>query len=366
MKKRVVSVLLCLALSATLFAGCGSSKSTAEKNDEGSKKTESTSDDVMTIVAGIGASGNALNAIAEDKGFLDEEGVKLEFKRIDGAADNFTALSAGKIDMVFNCGTNTPLEYIASGEDLTIHGGFMLTGAMPVIAKTDTEWNGVEDFIGSTIAAFSNTYALTGPLLDKGYDPVNEIKWLELDNYTDRVSAVVSGEADYAVLGTGQAYQINQMKDIKVVAYLGDLTPNYSCCRVVSRTDYVKDAKNQEALKRLYKAWLRAQAIFEEDRDYASEVTAKQIGEEVDFVSAFMNNPDYQLNVDPYKSAVVRAWNWMDQLGCFKSDISNINIEDHINVDIYKKALDECVEEHHDENPEFWDKMVKMYEESDM
>lgn len=360
MKKRFVSVLLCLAMAASMLAGCGTS---GEKKEEA---TEEKSEDVLTIVAGIGASGNALNAIAEDQGFLEEEGVELKFERIDGAVDNFTALSAGKIDLVFNCGTNTPLEYIASGEDFTIHGGFMLTGAMPVIAKKDTEWNSVEDFIGSTIAAFSNTYALTGPLLDLGYDPVNEIKWLEMDNYTDRVSAVVSGEADYAVLGTGQAYQISQMDNIKVVAYLGDLTPNYSCCRVVSRTEFVKDETNQEALKRLYKAWLRAQAIFEEDRDYAAEVTAEQIGEDVEFVSAFMSNPDYQLNVDPYKSAVVRAWGWMEELGCFKSDISDINIEDHINVEIYKKALDECVEEHYDENTEFWDKMVKMYEESDM
>lgn len=363
MKKRLISILLCAAMSVALFAGCGSGTTT---EGEASDTTETGESDVLTIVAGIGASGNALNAIAEDQGFLEEEGVELKFERIDGAVDNFTALSAGKIDMVFNCGTNTPLEYIAAGEDLTIHGGFMLTGAMPVIAKVDTEWNDVEDFIGSTIAAFSNTYALTGPLLDKGYDPVNEIKWLEMDNYTDRVSAVVSGEADFAVLGTGQAYQISQMENIKVVAYLGDLTPAYSCCRVVSKTDFLKDETNQEALKRLYKAWLRAQAIFEEDRDYAAEVTSEQIGEDVEFVSAFMSNPDYALNVDPYKSAVVRAWNWMDELGCFKSDISNIDIEDHINVEIYKKALDECVAEHYDENPDFWDKMVKMYEESDM
>lgn len=360
MKKRMISTFLCFAMAVTMLAGCGGS---GKKNETANEENK---DDVLTIVAGIGASGNALNAIAEDKGFLEEEGVELKFERIDGAVDNFTALSAGKIDLVFNCGTNTPLEYIASGEDFTIHGGFMLTGAMPVIAKKDTEWNSVEDFIGSKIAAFSNTYALTGPLLDLGYDPVNEIKWLEMDNYTDRVSAVVSGEADFAVLGTGQAYQISQMDNIKVVAYLGDLTPNYSCCRVVSKTEFVEDETNQEALKRLYKAWLRAQAIFEEDRDYAAEVTAEQIGEDVEFVSAFMSNPDYQLNVDPYKSAVVRAWGWMEELGCFKSDISDINIEDHINVEIYKKALDECVDEHYDENPEFWDKMIKMYEESDM
>ena len=347
--------MLCLVLTGSLLCGCGSSS--------GDEAADTQGNETLTITGGIGASGNALNAIAEDKGYLEKEGIEVKFENIEDAVDNFTALQAGKIDVVYNCGTNTPLQYIADGEDLTIVGGFMLTGGMPVIAKKDTKWENVEDFLGSTIAAYSNTYALSGPLLDKGHDPLKEINWLELDNYNDRISAVQKGEADFAVLGTGSAYQISTMDDIKVVAYLGDLTPNYSCCRMVCRTDYVNE--HSEELKRLMKAWLHAQSEFEADREYAAEITAKQIGEELDFVKAFMLNPDYALNVDPAKKSVIRAWNYMDKLGCFTNDISGINIEDHINTEIYKSALDECVEQYHDENPEFWDKMVALYDELD-
>ena len=48
-----------------------------------------------------------------------------------------------------------------------------------------------------------------------------------------------------------------------------------------------------------------------------------------------------------------------------QADADKINIEDHINTELYKEALDECVAEYHDEDPDFCDGRVKFFEEND-
>ena len=48
-----------------------------------------------------------------------------------------------------------------------------------------------------------------------------------------------------------------------------------------------------------------------------------------------------------------------------QADADKINIEDHINTELYKEALDEGVAEYHDEDPDFYDGRVKFFEEND-
>ena len=51
------------------------------------------------------------------------------------------AVRTGQVDIASNSGTWEPVQSIASGDDLAIIGGFMLTGCMPVVAREDQEWN---------------------------------------------------------------------------------------------------------------------------------------------------------------------------------------------------------------------------------
>ena len=54
----------------------------------------------------------------------------------------------------------------------------------------------------------------------------------------------------------------------------------------------------------------------------------------------------------------------MGELGLLGKDASNVDIKDHFNAEIYKAALDECVEEYYDEDPDFYDYYQKFYEEN--
>ena len=241
MKKKILCMILSVMVVTSMAAGCAkkeaentaATETTAGESGEVAGGEEEEGSESMTVRMGISqVSGQVLQAIAEDKGFLEEAGVNVELVTCDTAQDAFTSLAAGKIDIVSTYGTNRPIQYIGEGEDLTIFAGYMLTGAMPIVANPGTEWNGVEDLIGKTIAGNTTYYAVCGPLLDLGYDPNKEIKWVDLDQHVDRLEAVRSGEADYAIVGTGQAETIADM-GLEVVCYLSDVLPDYSCCRVV-------------------------------------------------------------------------------------------------------------------------------------
>ena len=98
-----------------------------------------------------GTSGNVLVTIAENKGYFKDEGLTIEPVLANANADAMTLLATGKVDVVSNSGTAAPLQQIAAGIDLTIFGGHMVTGCMPVIARAGAEWNGVQSLIASLL-----------------------------------------------------------------------------------------------------------------------------------------------------------------------------------------------------------------------
>ena len=317
--------------------------------------------EVTTIRWARGASGNAMVTVAKKLGYFDEVGLTVDEIPIDNNNDAFTALATDQVDILSNYGTNQPLQHIATGEDVVIFGGHMITGCMPVIAKAGTEWNGVEDLIGKKVAGPATTYAVSGPLLDMGYDPLNDVQWLDYSSQSDRVAAVASGEADYGIIGTNQNFAVNNNPDLEVMCYLSDITPNYSCCRMETDSQFIND--NPIALKLLMKAMLRAQSYYEKNKEEVVTWMAEELETEEDFVAAYMLNEHYRINIDPAKSATHRAWDYMDAMGFLDENAKEIDLDDHINTEIYKAALAEATEEYGDEDPEFYEKMNALFEE---
>ena len=100
------------------------------------------------------------------------------------------------------------------------------------------------------------------------------------------------------------------------------------------------------------------------NKDEAISMLAEELGTPVDYVAAYVNNDHLNLNVDPYKKSVEKAWGYIGQLGFLDANSSNINIDDHINTELYKAALDQCVESYHDDDPDFYDSQLKIFEEN--
>ena len=329
--------------------------------------TASNAPELSKIRLNWGGSGNILWALAIENGYLADEGIEVEFVQATNNDDMLTLLQTGMVDICTNAGTADPLKFIAAGADFTIWGGHMVQGCMPIIAKPGTEWNGVESFVGEKIGVKPNYFAVTGALMELGYeDPLSAADFQNL-NYNDALAALMRDEIKYALVGTSQNYPVKQLVEegqVEIVAWHGDIMPNYSCCRMESTTEFVQN--NPNTIKAILRALLRAQCYFEANKDTCPPVLANIQGVDVEVVEAFMLNDEYyKPHLDPLRNGIVRAWNILDATGFLDENAKQIDINDHINTTLYEEALAEYAELYGAEDPDFVQRMQDFYNEWD-
>ncbi len=373
MKKRIFAVLLAAAMTASLAACTSSTDEKADEpvKEEAGEETPAKDGDApeqSVVKWNCGTSGNVLLTIAENKGYLEDEGISIEYVQANANADAMTLLATGKVDVVSNAGTSNPLQQIASGVDLTIFGGHMVEGCMPVVAKKGAEWNGIESFIGKKVAVNPSYFAFTGAVMDLGYeDPLEAVQWETYSDYNDALAAVTRGDVEYALMGTGQNLSVQELAangEIDIVSYQSEIMKNYSCCRMEGQTEWVNE--NPNTVKAIIRALLRAQAYYESNKEEAVKLHAEKIEATEEYVAAYMlDDEHYFVSVDPLKNSVIRAWDILDKTGFLDEQAKDIAIEDHINTALYEEALEEAAELYGDEDPEFYEGMAVFFEKND-
>ena len=351
-----VIISVCLMLTMIMLAACSGGEGGAVSRKDSKPETD-------TVRLAVFNHGHILNAIAEEQGYLEDEGIKVEYVNVETDAEVFEGIKNGTIDVASNSGTNLPLQMIAEGMDLTMFGGYLLTGCMPVFAKVETEWNGVEDLAGKTMACEPNMFAISGPLLEKGIDPLNDVKWYDPEDQEDRIKAVKEGKADFGLVGTQLNYEIDSDPELKVCAYASDILPDYSCCRVEALTEWVNS--NPNTVKALLRAWIRAQEYYERNHEESVKFISEITGQDEEFLRSHMDNPHFDINTDPLKSSIERAWDYMGRIGLLSAESEKTDIDEHINTELYKEALDECQELYGRDDPNFYEKMQSKYSEFD-
>lgn len=375
MVKKTFALLLVVAMTLSMVA-CGTSQPAATEAPapQTPAETEATAavetpveetkevPEVSTITWARANSGNIFVTLATQLGYFEEYGLKVVEAPVASSTEALTALGAGQVDVTSNQGTNNPLAQIAAGQDFTIVGGYMLQG-MYLVAKTGTGWNGPADLIGKKVAAPASTTTITGPLLDLGYDPIKDVEWLTYSTNSDRLSAVIAGEADYAYLSGDMLFTVGNNPEVEIVRFASDpdLSPAYGCCRMNMRTEFVK--KNPITVKLMLKALIRAQAYFEANVDECVGILANEIGASEEYVAAYLKNPNYKIAVDPVKNSVLKTWEVMSATGFLPEGSENIDIESHINTELYETALNEVIAEHGDEYPEFFAERLAFFDQ---
>ena len=371
-KKRLIA--LCLLFSI-LITGCSSnshkkdSKSSETKTEvsKGTKKGNHDFSDKLNGEDGVvrwvrGHSGNLMMTMAEHNGYLDEYGLKVEQIPMQTTNESFSAVAGNQVDVVSNAGTATPLQRIAKGDDLRIFGGHMVEGAVFLIGRQDSEWKDMSSLVGKKVAGEPSDYVLSGPLLEMGYDPIKDVQWVQVGKAADAVTALKGGAVDYASVGTELAHQVKTDKTIKEIGKYGNLMDKYSCCRMETASRFIKDKPN--TTKALIKALLRGMRDFEKDPKKASQLLADELDVPIEFVDAYVLDEGYEIHPDPLYNSCVRAWAYLDELGFLDENAKNIDLRDYITVDLYKEALDEVIKEVGDEDPEYWEKQKKYFDEN--
>lgn len=351
MKKRLLMGILC----AMVTFGSTMPMVYAETTEEADAI------EVSTVHWARANSGNILVTVAKEKGYFEEEGLEIIEDPMQSTADALTALETGAVDVTSNNGTNNPLQFISTGSDFTIVGGYMLKG-MYLVAPAGTGYNGVSDFVGKKIAGPASQTAITGAMLEAGIDPMDEeqVEWLSYSTNSDRLAAVIAGEADYAVCSGDLLFTVGNNPQIEITCWLDELTPNYGCCRMNMRTDFVNE--NPNTVKAILKCLIRAEQYYRANTEECVSILAKEIQADEEYVAAYLLNENYISSVDPCKNAVLKTWDVMVETGFVEESAADIDIEAHINTELYKEALDECIAEYYDEDPEFYDGRVEFFE----
>ena len=127
-------------------------------------------------------------------------------------------------------------------------------------------------------------------VMDLGYDkPLEVVQWETYSDYNDALAAVVRGDVEYALMGTGQNLAVQEMAangEIDIVSYQSEIMENYSCCRMVAPTDWIND--NPNTVKAVLRALLRAQSYYEANKEEAVSLHAKAIDATEEYVGAYM------------------------------------------------------------------------------
>jgi NitT/TauT family transport system substrate-binding protein len=296
-------------------------------------------------VAAQATSGQVFQFLAKDKGYLADEGIEVEMIYISNPTDAFSALGAGKVDVVSTYGTAGILMQINNGQKFSVFGGYMIIGAMPIFTK-DAPYTGLESFRGRKIAVIRNgtgEIVLRGALYDAGFDLEKDVTFVDVKRSTDILEAVRSGACDFGALPTGFELQLADA-GMKIVTWTDELWANHSCCRMASNAEWME--KNPALVKGLLRAYLRAEHDMQrqEGVDQAVHLTMKELDMSEKLVRSFVESPHMKYDADPYKNSVLKMWKKMQQIG--RIDKVNVNMADHINTVIYKEALDSLLAEH--------------------
>lgn len=303
-------------------------------------------------------SGNVLVTLAKNNGYLKDVGINVIEIPLNSTSDALTALNAKQVDVTSNNGTNNPLQFMARGSDFTIVGGYMLKG-MYIVARKGTGWHGISDFVGKKIAAPKSQTWITGPLMWAGHN-IDDVQWLTYSTNSDRLTAVIKGEADYASLSGDLLFRVNNMKNqLEIVVWADQLQPNYGCCRMNMNSDFVK--ANPKTVKLLLKALIRSEQYLLAHPDESVKILAKELHADEDFVAAYLKNPNYRPSVDPVRNAVKATWKIMMDTGFLPESAKNYDLDAHINVDLYKATLDELIAERYNEDPKFYDERLAFF-----
>ena len=351
MMKKEAKIILLLIVVSLLSTACSTKNLNASSNDLGSDN------EVLKVkLAAQATSGQVFQFLSEDKGYLEEEKIDVDLVYINNGSDAFSALSSGQVDVISTYGTGGPLIQIANGQEFTIFGGYMIIGATPVFAMPDTVYNSVEDFRGKKIAIMRGgtpDIVLKGILHDAGFDLEKDVTFIEMKKNTDVMEAVRNGEADFGSVSTGFELQIADA-GMKIVLWPDELWPNHSCCRMIAKTSWLKE--NPEAAERLLRAYLRAEADMQHDMSRVVELTVENLDMSVETAESFLLSEHMIYETDPYKNSVIKMWEKMQSFGYIKDPA--IKIEDHIDINHYKSALDSLINDYPD-NTFFKDKLVE-------
>lgn len=212
---------------------------------------------------------------AINKGLFEKHGIAPTLSTAGGIAQPVPALLSEAAQFAVT-GTGMSVNATAEGAQMINIAKIVGQISVWVVARKGTEFNGVEDFAGKTIATLrfpSNTFTTPNfAIVSAGMDPKTDVTYLELP-FGAQLQAVVDGRADFATVFEWDASIGVTQFDLEVVYSLGNaLGPAVFTSTFV--TERYLEA-NSETVQAYCNAIAEAQKMLHEDHSVFTEVSAQ-------------------------------------------------------------------------------------------
>lgn len=349
--KKISKLITALLMGTCLITSCnakapGSNKSTGSAN--------ASVKEVSKVRLGAqAASGQVFQFLAQDKNILKEEGIDVEMVYLNNLSDAGSALNANQVDILSTYGTGGPLVQIANGQDWTIMGGYMIIGETPLFGKPEVPYKDIFSLKGKKVGITRGgtpDVVLKGIVHDAGMDINKDVTFVEYKKNTDVLQAVANGEVDFGATATGHQLIAKEL-GLEVKMWPDELWKNHSCCRMFGTSKFVKE--NPESLYKMIRAFIRAeeQMQTEEQKRKVVDLVVKNLDLKKETVESFVLSPHMKYDTDPFKKSVITMWDKIFSMGYSGLDPAarnKVDIEKHMNTEIYQKAIESLVKDYPD------------------
>ncbi|MDR1947774.1 MAG: ABC transporter substrate-binding protein [Spirochaetaceae bacterium] len=346
-KKSVVSLALVTLITALVVSGCSEKKAAANVS-AADAAADSAADSrkslgTLKVVWVPTAMKHTQNNIAQELGFFEEEGVTVEPVVLQNPNDGFTALKLAKVDVVA-VGVTPPLQFISEKSDLTIFGGSAMEGGVIVaLPERVEEFRNLENFRGKkygSTRSYTGEYVIRDRLRKLGIVVDRDFTYVDLGSDNVIIQGVVKGAVDVAYI-TADGVSIAKDMGLEVVLNVADLDPGYPCCRQNTTAEVIRNKR--DLLVAYHRALIRAHKVIYTDRDTTIDIVRKASGQSIAYIeSGIYSKTASKLNPAPTRSNLHRFNEYLKQEGIVKE--ADINLDDHINSDIFAEALEDILE----------------------
>jgi len=283
--------------------------------------------------------------VAIEKGFFEEEGLKVELTTIPGGDKTMTALVSGGIDVAL-VGSETSIYVNAQGTDDPIINFAQLTqtdGTFLVSReKIDNfSWDMLKGitFLGQRKGGMPQ---MVGEFVLKkhGIDPHNDLELIQNIDFANIASSFASGTGEFVQLFEPTASVFEKEGKGYIVASFGTESGHVPYTVFMSKKSFID--KNPEIIEKFTRAIYKAQKwVYENSSEEIAKVIAKYFdGTELDIITSSVERYKSQKSYAENPILDEEEWNnlqdIMDEAGELPERLSHY---DYVNTEIAEKVI---------------------------
>lgn len=293
----------------------------------------------------LASPGHVLYFVAKEKGYFQEEGLDVELFLFTNSGEGMNAIKSGKLD-AGTFGTTAPLKFIANGGDFTMFGGQMENGGSGLVTKPErvAEFKDLKHFKGKKIATVRLSTAdvvFRAALMNAGVDWKKDMTLLEMESPGAVLEAVKKGAVDAGMVWAPHLKNCEK-QGLKTALYTDQVEKDHSCCRQTALTARLKEKPDDYV--HFLRALIKAYRFYQTKHDETVDIISKYVKVDKDVIMAETYGGHCASHPDPGRKGSVRFWENTKKVGYVPAD-TKVQIMDHLNIDLYKKALDSILKE---------------------